>query len=269
MLRGSVRRVTKVTRATTLALIFDRGFAEKLGSVPEWLNGPHSKCGMPARVSEVRILPLPPIHEGLFFVGFVMNWLKENILKLISLLVNSKQRKIQTPKLDLFLHWPEKPYRWMLSGLVRAIEEVEGEDINYLVALGLVCYTEVMGHQIREFKKLPFGAGYSKASFDIFLGEYMGYKDLLAKYPIYDWFRCGLCHEFAIKNIDGGRKTGPFHFFVGSEDEKEIIKNNFDADVSKGIVIGSNGIRFLVIEPYLHDFINGIEIFLKESGKIS
>lgn len=29
------------------------------GSVPEWLNGPHSKCGIPERVSGVRILPLP------------------------------------------------------------------------------------------------------------------------------------------------------------------------------------------------------------------
>ena len=27
----------------------------------EWSNAPHSKCGMPERVSEVRILPPPPI----------------------------------------------------------------------------------------------------------------------------------------------------------------------------------------------------------------
>ena len=29
------------------------------GGMPEWLNGPHSKCGIPVRVSGVRI-PLPP-----------------------------------------------------------------------------------------------------------------------------------------------------------------------------------------------------------------
>ena len=29
------------------------------GDVPERLNGPHSKCGIPARVSEVQILPSP------------------------------------------------------------------------------------------------------------------------------------------------------------------------------------------------------------------
>ena len=33
-----------------------------IGSVPERPNGPHSKCGMPERASEVRILPLPQ-HE--------------------------------------------------------------------------------------------------------------------------------------------------------------------------------------------------------------
>ena len=29
--------------------------------MPEWLNGPHSKCGMPETASEVRILPLPSL----------------------------------------------------------------------------------------------------------------------------------------------------------------------------------------------------------------
>ncbi len=33
------------------------------GSVPERLNGPHSKCGMPEMASEVRILPLPPVRK--------------------------------------------------------------------------------------------------------------------------------------------------------------------------------------------------------------
>ena len=32
-----------------------------IGSVPEWSNGPDLKSGRPARVSEVRILPLPPL----------------------------------------------------------------------------------------------------------------------------------------------------------------------------------------------------------------
>lgn len=31
------------------------------GEVAEWLNAPHSKCGIPARVSGVRIPPSPPL----------------------------------------------------------------------------------------------------------------------------------------------------------------------------------------------------------------
>ena len=33
------------------------------GQVAEWLNVPHSKCGVPARVSWVRIPPCPPIKR--------------------------------------------------------------------------------------------------------------------------------------------------------------------------------------------------------------
>ena len=36
------------------------------GDVPERLNGPHSKCGIPSRVSEVRILPSPQIETSRF-----------------------------------------------------------------------------------------------------------------------------------------------------------------------------------------------------------
>ena len=34
-----------------------------LGSVPEWLNGLVLKTGIPEMVSEVRILPLPPVRK--------------------------------------------------------------------------------------------------------------------------------------------------------------------------------------------------------------
>lgn len=140
------------------------------------------------------------------------------------MLTHAEQRKIKTPELDSFSHWPEKPYRWMLSGLIRTIEKVDGDDINYLIALGLVCYTEVIGHEIRKFKQLPSGLKYSKISFDTFLGEYMGYRDLLGKYPIYDWCRCGLCHEFMIKNTDGGKKLDRFIFLLVMKKRKKLLE---------------------------------------------
>src|SRR6185437_12290235 len=33
-----------------------------LGEVAEWLNAPHSKCGIGASLSGVRIPPSPPLH---------------------------------------------------------------------------------------------------------------------------------------------------------------------------------------------------------------
>ncbi|HEY4486828.1 MAG TPA: hypothetical protein VJB70_03820 [Candidatus Paceibacterota bacterium] len=181
---------------------------------------------------------------------------------------DTKERKIILPNMESFSHWPEIPYRWMMSGLVRVIERVEGVDANYLVALGLICYTEIVGHEILKFKGLPFRTGNSKQAFEVFLGEYMGYKDLLGKYPIYNWYRCGLCHEFTIKTTDGGKKSGPFHYFNGSDYEKENLKMSLGADASKGIFIASNGVRLFLIENYLQEFQSGIEKFLKESGKI-
>ena len=37
------------------------------GKVPEWSNGPHSKCGERATVPGVRIPPFPPDAEQTFF----------------------------------------------------------------------------------------------------------------------------------------------------------------------------------------------------------
>lgn len=34
------------------------------GQVAEWLNAPHSKCGIPARVSGVQIPPCPPLPDA-------------------------------------------------------------------------------------------------------------------------------------------------------------------------------------------------------------
>src|SRR5579871_5245064 len=34
----------------------------RLGEVAEWLNAPHSKCGIGASLSGVRIPPSPPLH---------------------------------------------------------------------------------------------------------------------------------------------------------------------------------------------------------------
>jgi hypothetical protein len=47
------------------------------GEVAEWLNAPHSKCGIGASLSGVRIPPSPPDVNSLPFAGF------QKILKII------------------------------------------------------------------------------------------------------------------------------------------------------------------------------------------
>ncbi|MGC4089442.1 MAG: hypothetical protein QM756_16445 [Polyangiaceae bacterium] len=77
------------------------------------------------------------------------------------------------------------------------VEHVGGG--NLLAALGLLCYTEFAG-------KLMFGHvrkdGRDKASanFNSFFDELGAeYAALRAKHDIYDLFRCGLAHEYYIK----------------------------------------------------------------------
>jgi len=179
-------------------------------------------------------------------------------------------RKIKVPEPKSYSHWPEKPYKWMLTGLIHTIQKAGGVEANYLVALGLVCYTEFMGHEVLKFRNSPSGSGQGKNAFNLFIKEYMDYSELLDKHEeIYDWFRCGLCHEFKIKNVDGGRETGVFHFFVGNSEEVEKVKKLVDADPTKGIAISKQGKRILFIEPYLRDFQKGVEKFLKESNEIT
>lgn len=183
--------------------------------------------------------------------------------------MNQEQRKIKVPDLNSISHWPEKPYRWMITGIIRAISEIEGEDANYLVGLGLFCYSEIIGREIMKFQEPEKNWdtwNTNKPCFNKFLKEYMGYGELLDRYPnLYDWFRNGLCHNFTIKVIPGG-KSGVFHYF----DDPDIVKfQNVGVDTSRGIMIANNtSDRILVIEPYLKDFSKGVEKFLKESGQI-
>ncbi len=55
----------KVTREFTWATLstFVKAPFVNRGSVPEWLNGPVSKTGIGAILSEVRILPLPQVNK--------------------------------------------------------------------------------------------------------------------------------------------------------------------------------------------------------------
>lgn len=166
----------------------------------------------------------------------------------------------------------ENPYGFMIEELVNSLYEKDGQiQGNYLTAIGLFCYSEIIGREIMHYKN----SGTNKEKFDkkkcfnLFLGEYMGYKDLLVKYKnidIYDRYRSGLCHEYAIKEYKKGLcgpRGGVFVYY----DRESIPK--FDVvgvDTTKGILLSENNQLVFIVLPYLEDFISGIEKFLKEKS---
>jgi len=84
----------------------------------------------------------------------------------------------------------------------------------------------------------------------------MGYEELLTKHKnkIYNWFRCGLCHEYPVKGLYSGVYIK--YSINNITNFKKIADNKL-----KGILISgeNNERRFLVIEPYFEDFKRGIE----------
>lgn len=165
------------------------------------------------------------------------------------------KRQAKIPPEETYLNWPE-PYNWMMYDLCNSIKA----DANYLVGLGLFCYSEIIGRKILRQRNPKVKPG-NRESFNTFVGKYMGYEDVTKHPGIYDWFRNGLCHEYTIK-LAGGMRTGINHFY--EDDSVEALKKA-GFDTKKGIAISQNGeIRYLVIEPYLLDFKKGIEKYLRE-----
>ena len=157
----------------------------------------------------------------------------------------------------------EKPYGWMIEELVHSLYERGGQiQGNYLTAIGLFCYSEIVGREIMKYKNSHTGKKRfnNKKCFDLFLREYMEYEKLMDKYKnIYDWYRHGLCHEYKIK---GPSETGVFVYY---DESSRPEFENFGVDTAKGILLSDKSSkRMFIILPYLEDFVKGIEKFLKE-----
>ena len=104
---------------------------------------------------------------------------------------------------------------------------------NFLAALGLLCYTE-FGGKLQFGVTRPNGTDVASANFNQFF-DLLGtdYQSFRAKHNVYDIFRCGLAHEYYVKNsctiamLAGG--PGP------------------------GIGTDSSGRYFLIVESYGRD----------------
>ena len=103
---------------------------------------------------------------------------------------------------------------------------------NFLAALGLLCYTEVLG----GVKRGTLARGQGKANFDAFfsaLGQ--KYRNLVADgLDAYSALRCGMAHEYLIK----GRAT--VTMLKGVE--------------PSGVAVAQDGHLFFCVERYFDDF---------------
>lgn len=174
-------------------------------------------------------------------------------------------REINIPDISDRDSWPNS-LNWMVKDLVLAAREAKA---NYLVALGLFCYTEILGREVLRFRNNDKENLYrdNQKCFELFAREYLGYGSILDKHQdIFDSFRNGLCHEYYIKSRVS---SGIFVYYAEDPDNQQKLLDS-GVDLTKGIAISSDGKRrVFVIEPYLHDFVIGVRKFaqqIKESN---
>jgi hypothetical protein len=103
---------------------------------------------------------------------------------------------------------------------------------NFLCALGLLCYTEVLG----GVKRGTLARGQGKANFDAFFSDLgQEYGGLLSSgVNVYEIFRCGMAHEYLIK---GGAVV-------------KMLKNSEPAGIAR-----VPGGYYLCVERYFEDFL--------------
>ena len=152
-------------------------------------------------------------------------------------------------------------FNWMLKDIKREIEIAKsGKDAgNVLCALGLMAYTEFMGSLMPSNENVK----YSSQIFNEFL-RYMGkeYSDLLdvKKINVYDHFRCGLAHEYFIKN------TCTIAMLNSTEGKLKVEGNpieEIEKPVNCGIIVASNGNYLMVVEKYYDDLFSACERLIK------
>jgi len=100
---------------------------------------------------------------------------------------------------EISAFFDEYVFGFIASDVRREIEHARaGEPAgNFLCALGLLCYTEVLGGVQRG----TLAAGQAKANFEAFFSALgAAYATLLAGgLDVYRVFRCGMAHEYFVK----------------------------------------------------------------------
>ena len=146
---------------------------------------------------------------------------------------------------DLFFR--EYVFKFILRDIEREIilaREGRGGG-NFLAALGLLCYTEVLG----GFVSGSWERGTSKANFDVFFDrigpEYVTFRQAILPDDPYSLYRCGMVHEYAVK----------------LPCQIAMLKGNETCGVWKG---ASCGIYYFSVEKYLEDFMKAARRLYEE-----
>jgi len=137
---------------------------------------------------------------------------------------------------------------WPYNGIVRDLEVAVEHGCNYLAAVGLVCWSEFLGREIATARTKRLS---NHACFRLFVTEYMGYD--LGDRPdrVYDTFRNGLVHEFAIK---GNRTAVASRLYT-------LSKSDWWPGLAYDPPSGQN---VLFVEEYFRDFKAGLARWLAE-----
>jgi hypothetical protein len=153
-----------------------------------------------------------------------------------------------------------KQYVW--GFMIGNVEVAKNDNLNFLVALGLSSYTEIMGGLVTGLLRTKNNGGKNYRSFLPYLGRY--YVDLDQRIDLYSRVRCGLAHEYFIKG--SGMVV------------KSLVDKNKQLETNKGILYvdsgqpnsftGNEGTFSLpgdtvifAIENYLRDFTAGTYSF--------
>jgi len=127
---------------------------------------------------------------------------------------------------------------FMYNDIRRTIDKAKA---NFLVALGLSTYTEIMGGFVTGHLQ---DSGWSRKNYEAFL-PYLGtyYEELKHQIDLYTRVRCGLVHEYFIK--------GRF-----------MIARNFDQENRPGVYYDESLDHITIaVENYFQDFQAGVQRF--------
>jgi len=141
---------------------------------------------------------------------------------------------------------------WPFNGVVRDLTIAIENGCNYLAALGLVCWSEFIGREIARARGTRLR---NFACFELFVSQYMRYDLGGEGHKVYDTFRNGLAHEFAIK----GKETAVATRIYTLNPRQRVPGLAFDRE-------GQRHVFF--VEEYFRDFETGLRKWLAESGQL-